>query len=72
MHLYENSMYIQGIIKDCLKKSKNFRQFFVYNIQSFQPNSMPISGYVPIDTRDKILQSDLKNIKYFQNYEHFY
>ena len=72
VHLYENGMYIQGIIKSCLKTSKNFREFLVYNIHSFQPNSMPISGYVPIDTRDKILQSDPKNIKYFKNYEHFY
>ena len=65
VHLYENSLYIHGVIMHSLKIRKNVRQFFVYNIQSFQCNSMPISEYVTIDTRDNILQSEYKNIKYF-------
>ena len=58
-------MYIHEVIKDSLKNSKTFLWFFVYKMQGFQPNSMPILGYMTINSRDNILQSEYKNIKYF-------
>ena len=46
-----------------------FRKFFVYNIYIFLPIAMYFSENLTKKLRNKILQSELKNIKYFGKYE---
>ena len=70
--LFDSSFSIHGNIIDYLKNMDFFHKFFVYNSYIFLPIAIYFSENLTKEFKNKILQSELKNIKYFRKYELHY
>ena len=64
------SMYIQKDINVFIKKSKYFQRYFLYNMQGFPLNAMPLSENLINYNRNHILLK-YKNNKNSMKYEYF-